>query len=191
MTTTPARPLGLQPDDAGDLVQKVPEMNSAQTTEDRMTPPSPFLPETETTIPIIHGPGSGTTVGVIGGRSTFKVLSAETGGAYALLEQEVPPGGGPPLHVHRHETEIFYILEGQFELTVGGQRMPAPPGTTATCPRDIPHTFRNVGTTPGKLLLTVIPGRFADYFLEVDGVPDHNREAIRALAAKYDVEILE
>jgi len=33
-----------------------------------------------------------------------------------LLEQQVPPGGGPPLHVHRHETEIFYILEGEFEV---------------------------------------------------------------------------
>jgi quercetin dioxygenase-like cupin family protein len=152
---------------------------------------SAFLPETETTVPILHPPGSGRTVGVLGDRSTFKVLSSQTGGAYAVLEQQIPPGGGPPLHVHRHETEIFYILEGTFELTVGGEKVAAPSGTTAVCPRNIPHTFRNVGPSPGKLLLTVIPGRFADYFLEVDGLPDHNRGAIRALAAKYDVEILE
>lgn len=151
----------------------------------------PFLPETETRVPIIHPPGSGKQVGVVGGRSTFKVLNAETGGAYALLEQEVPPGGGPPLHVHRHETEIFYILEGQFELTVGERKITAPAGTTATCPRDIPHTFRNVGPTTGRLLLTVIPGRFADYFLDVDNVPDNDRETIKKLAARYDVEILE
>src|SRR5262245_43649329 len=69
-----------------------------------------FLAETETAVPIVHPPGSGRVVGVLGGRSTFKVLSEQTGGAYALLEQEVPPGHGPPLHVHRHETEIFYIL---------------------------------------------------------------------------------
>lgn len=152
---------------------------------------SPFLPETEISVPILHGPGSGKTIGVLGGRSTFKVLSSQTGGAYAVLEQEVPPGHGPPLHVHRHETEIFYILEGQFEVTVGDQWMPAPPGTTAACPRDIPHTFRNVGSCAGKLLLTVIPGRFAEYFLEVDGLPDHDRETIRPLLAKYEVEILE
>ncbi len=150
-----------------------------------------FLPETETVVPIVHPPGAGQVVGVLGARSTFKVLSAQTGGAYALLEQEVPPGGGPPLHVHRHETEIFHILEGQFELAVGDRRLAAPAGTVAVCPRDIPHTFRNVGTTPGKLMLTVIPGRFADFFLEVDGVPDHDRAAIRTLAAKYGVEILE
>jgi mannose-6-phosphate isomerase-like protein (cupin superfamily) len=151
---------------------------------------SSFLPETETRMPILHPPGSGKSVGVLGSRSTFKVLSAETGGAYALLEQEIPAGHGPPLHVHRHETEIFYILEGQFEVTVGDQKVPAPPGTTATCPRNIPHTFRNVGPTPGKLLLTIIPGRFGDYFLEVDDIPDHDRETIRQLAAKFDVEFL-
>ena len=151
----------------------------------------PFLPETETRTPILHGPDSGKAVGVLGARSRFKVTSAETGGAYAILVQEVPPGVGPPLHVHRHETEVFYILEGQFEVTVGGKKVPAPPGTNAVCPRDIPHTFRNVGPTPGKLLLTVIPGRFADYFIEVDGLPDHNKETIRALAAKYGCEFLE
>jgi len=67
----------------------------------------------------------------------------------------------------------------------------ASPGTTAVCPRNIPHTFRNVGRTPGRLLLTILPGRFGDYFLEADSVPNHDRAAIKALAAKYDVEILE
>jgi hypothetical protein len=54
----------------------------------------------------------------------------------------------------------------------------------------IPHTFRNVGPTTGKLLLTVIPGGFSNYFLDVDGVPDADLEAIKALCARYGVEIL-
>ena len=151
----------------------------------------PFLPQTETAVPIVHPPGGGKAVGVLGAQSTFKVTSAQTGGAYALLEQEVPPGHGPPLHVHRHETEIFYILEGEFEITIGNERIPAPRSAMAVGPRDIPHTFRNVGTSTGRLLLTVIPGRFADYFLDVDNVPDQDIETIRALCAKYGVELLE
>jgi hypothetical protein len=39
--------------------------------------------------------------------------------------------------------------------------------------------------------LTVIPGHFANYFIDVDGVADGDHAAIRALSAKYDVEILE
>ena len=46
-----------------------------------------FLPETETTVPIIRGPGEGKVVGVLRDQSTFKVTSEETGGAYAILEQ--------------------------------------------------------------------------------------------------------
>lgn len=150
-----------------------------------------MLETTETKVPIIHAPGEGRKVGVLHSQSTFKVQSAEVGGAYAVLEQTIPAGGGPPLHVHRHETEIFYILEGDFEVTVGGQTVKAPAGACATCPRDIPHTFRNVGKTPGRLLLTIIPGRFGDYFIEVDNVNHDDPAAIKALAAKYDVEILE
>ncbi len=150
-----------------------------------------FLSKTETTVPIIRQPGEGKVVGVLRDQSTFKVLSEETGGAYAILEQKIPVGHGPPLHVHRHETEIFYILEGQFEIAIGGQKLSAPAGALVVGPRDIPHTFRNVGPGEGKLLLTVIPGRFANFFIEVDSVPDNDLAAIKALCAKYDVEILE
>ncbi len=149
-----------------------------------------FPQQTETTVPNVHPPDSGKVVGVLGGQSTFKVLSEQTGGAYALLEQQIPAGHGPPLHVHRHETEIFYILEGRFEITLDDQTLRAPVGAIAVCPRDIPHTFRNIGPTPGKLLLTIIPGRFANYFLEVDGLTDKNFDIIRTLAASYDVEFL-
>jgi mannose-6-phosphate isomerase-like protein (cupin superfamily) len=158
--------------------------------ESVMAIPGPFLPETETAVPIIRPPGSGKVVGVLGARSFFKVLSEDTGGAYAILEQEVPADHGPPLHVHHHETEVFYILDGQFEVTISDQKVPAPAGAMIVGPRDIPHTFRNVGPTMGHLLLTVIPGRFANYFIEVDGIPDHDLATIKALCAKYDVEIL-
>ncbi len=150
-----------------------------------------FLPQTETTVPIIRGPGEGKVVGVLRDRSTFKVLSEQTGGAYAILEQVIPAGHGPPMHVHRHETDIFYVLEGEFEITIGDRKVAAPAGALVVGPRDIRHTFRNVGPREGRLLLTVIPGRFANYFLEVDGVPDGDRAAIKALCAKYEVEILE
>src|SRR5436190_14094106 len=93
--------------------------------KDQMTK---FLPETETTVPIIRGSGEGKVVGVLRDQSTFKVTSEETGGAYAILEQKIPPGHGPPLHVHRHETEIFYVLEGEFEITIGEQKVTAAAG---------------------------------------------------------------
>jgi hypothetical protein len=41
------------------------------------------LPETGTAVPIICQPSEGQVAGVLGGRMTLKVLSDQTGGAYA------------------------------------------------------------------------------------------------------------
>ena len=47
-----------------------------------MKQPHDFLPETETTVPIIRGAGEGKAVGVLRDRSLFKVLPEETGGGF-------------------------------------------------------------------------------------------------------------
>lgn len=150
-----------------------------------------MLETTETTVPIVRLGGGDDAVNVLDGRSRILVRPDEVGEAYAILEQVIPPGKGPPLHVHRHETEIFYVVEGTFEFRVGDQTLTVGPGSNLVGPRDIPHTFRNVGAEPGKLLLTIVPGRFGNYFIEVDTVEDRDHETIRRLTAKYDVALLE
>lgn len=150
-----------------------------------------FLPRSELNAPIIRGPGEGPLVGVLGSHAVLKVLPEETGGAYAVLEQRVLPGHGPPLHVHRHETEVFYIVSGEFEVRIGDRQVRALPGALVAGPRDIPHTFRNVGATDGTLLLTIIPGGFANYFRELHRIEHIHPEAIRQLSSRYGVEILE
>lgn len=147
---------------------------------------------TETSIPIVSlRETGGSEVSVLDGRTRIMVRPDQVNGAYAILEQVIPPGKGPPLHVHRHETEVFYIVEGAFEFRVAGDTIVVGPGANVVGPRDIPHTFRNVGETSGRLVLTVIPGRFGNYFIEVDTVKDHDRQTMKALAGTYGVEILE
>src|SRR5215475_13701230 len=68
-------------------------------------------------------------------------------------------------------------------------RKAAPTGAMVVGPRNIPHTFRNIGSQDGHLLLTVIPGRFANYFIEVDGMDDGDLAKIKALLDKYEVEL--
>ena len=148
--------------------------------------------QTETTTPIISLPDDRAgAVRVVDGHSRMLVRSEQVNGAYAILEQEIPSGKGPPLHVHRHETEVFYVVSGEFEFRVGGDVVLGRAGTSAVCPRDIPHTFRNVGADTARLLVTIIPGNFGNFFLEVDGVANDDHATIRALAAKYGVEMLE
>ena len=61
---------------------------------------------------ILHRPsGTGRTFWGPGDLYTFLVTRAESGGSYFTMEALVPPGGGPPPHIHRNEDETFYVVE--------------------------------------------------------------------------------
>ena len=89
---------------------------------------------------------------------------AATGGQLAMLEETTAPGKGPPLHVHHRQTEIFRFLEGEYELAVGERRYRATAGAAAIVPPGVPHTFRNVGATPARLLFILTPALEAEAF---------------------------
>jgi quercetin dioxygenase-like cupin family protein len=59
--------------------------------------------------------GKGRAVWVVGDHYTVKCSGEDTGGAFTLIEVLVPPGSGPPPHIHRREDEMFYVLAGEFE----------------------------------------------------------------------------
>jgi mannose-6-phosphate isomerase-like protein (cupin superfamily) len=145
-------------------------------------------------------PGEGVSVWLLGDLYTFKALSEDTGGAFALWETTSPPEGGPPPHLHHREDETFYVLEGEMEFWAGGETIRAGAGSFVYIPRGTMHTFKNVGTTPARFLGTVVPGGFERFFLEVgepatdrstppvsEGPPDVER--LVATAAKYNCEI--
>jgi quercetin dioxygenase-like cupin family protein len=46
-------------------------------------------------------PGEGPSIrNPLGGPLTFKLRGVESNGAMMVLESEIPPGEGPPLHIH-------------------------------------------------------------------------------------------
>src|SRR5262245_24568664 len=84
----------------------------------------------------------------------FLVTGAESGGAYFAMEAYVPPGGGPPPHVHRHEDETFYVVEGQIEFRLADELVTGGAGDFVNVPRGTVHRFHNAGTTPARMILT-------------------------------------
>ena len=50
-----------------------------------------------------------------------------TGGAFSVME-EVPPLADTPLHIHAHEDEFFYAVEGEHVITVGEREYRLAPG---------------------------------------------------------------
>ena len=58
------------------------------------------------------------TVRVVSDLVTFKITSAETGGAYSLFETQTPPQAGSPRHIEHREEEAFLVLEGEYTFAM-------------------------------------------------------------------------
>ena len=56
--------------------------------------------EAARTGPLVLAAGEGLSVECFGTRYVVKASAAETGGALGLFEGHVPPGDGPPMHLH-------------------------------------------------------------------------------------------
>jgi quercetin dioxygenase-like cupin family protein len=127
--------------------------------------------------------------------SGWKVTAKDTLGAYAFAESTVQPQTGPEPHRHSREDEAFYVLDGQLEIRVGERVMVAAPGAFVSAPRGIPHTFKNVGTTPAKVLVILAPAGLEKFFEEREALtkelattdPAYSGR-YKALAEKYGLE---
>ena len=109
---------------------------------------------------------------VVGDTYTVLLSGDQTGGRFATIDMLVPPGAGPPPHRHDFE-ECFRVLEGAIEVRF---RDDAPVllrvGESANVPANAPHSFRNAGDVPARLLCTVAPAGLERFFAEFgDPVP--------------------
>ncbi|WP_297549880.1 cupin domain-containing protein [Amycolatopsis sp.] len=85
---------------------------------------------------------------MVGDTYTVKATVESTGGAFGLLEASVPPGSGPPPHVHTRQDEAFYLLDGVLEVTAGEKTTVVRTGDFVYLPRGTAHWFRNPGVNP-------------------------------------------
>ena len=131
----------------------------------------------------------------------FLITGAETGGAYFAMEAIVPPGGGPPRHIHRHEDETFYVVEGECGFLLGEEWITAGVGDLVNVPRGIVHRFQNQGTEAMRMILTFTPAGIEKFFEETlertldptTAIPE-NVDAVAAryvaAAPRYGIEFL-
>ena len=151
-------------------------------------------------LPTIRTPSEGRTVAVVGDVYRFLATGDDTNGKYAIWEAIVPPGGGPPPHVHSREEEGFYILEGEITFQIGDERVVAKAGMFANMPVGTPHSFKNESDRSAKMLISVAPAGLEKMFFEV-GVPvargattalpptKEEIEKLLAVAPRYGIEI--
>ena len=145
----------------------------------------------------IRATGEGRTIHVVGDDLVIKVSSRDTGGAFTMFESRTLPLHGPPLHLHREQDETFLVLEGNYLFEVDGQEIYAGPGSTVFAPRGSRHTFQNVGTVPGRMVTTVVPGGLDVFFEELEAVmpagssaASFDPAAVNPIFEKHRLELL-
>jgi mannose-6-phosphate isomerase-like protein (cupin superfamily) len=132
----------------------------------------------------------------------FLATGTETGGAYFSMEAIVPPGAGPPPHIHRYEDETFYVLEGECDFLLGDRWVTAGVGDFINVPRGNSHCFSNRGAVDTRLILTFSPAGIEQFFEETleraadpnQPPPTDNHDEVAAryvtAAPRYGIEFL-
>jgi quercetin dioxygenase-like cupin family protein len=117
------------------------------------------------------GPSEGETLAVVGDNYRVVVSGKQTGGAYAVIDMLVPPGGGPGPHAHAGFQELFYVVDGEVEFKTEAGKYTAEKGATINIPMGgAVHCFKNTSDRVAHLLCTVIPSGLEEFFEEV-GTP--------------------
>ena len=118
------------------------------------------------------------------------------GGSFVVAEWR--DGGGPPgpprliapLHVHYHDDEAWYVLEGTICVRSGEQILGACAGAGVMVPRGTPHTYWNPGPGPLRYLL-IMTGNIYGLIQDIHALAERTPAALRAVFEKHDSALIE
>ena len=142
--------------------------------------------------PKIIKDSEGDVLNVIGDLQTHKLIGDDTGNQIVEWVDNVEPGVGILPHVHTKEDEIFRVIKGQIEIMVDGKTTVLNEGDVAFAPKEIPHSWRVVGTEKAKMITSAFPAGIELMFKELAklpaGPPDF--EKVTGICAKHGISFV-
>jgi quercetin dioxygenase-like cupin family protein len=135
-------------------------------------------------------PGGGVNYDWARDHTFVKVAADDTGGAYALMEDNLKREFALGLHLHRQHAETFYILDGTVNFYIDGDWMPAAPGACVHIPPGLPHALDLPPGGIARCLMIFQPAGF-DQFLaaltKLNAAQLADEVLMAALNEKYDI----
>jgi len=99
------------------------------------------------------------------------------------VETFVPP------HMHPHQDEYIYVLEGRIHLILDGRQTTAAAGDLVRMPRGIPHAFFNNSGQPAHALFWAAPtGKLVELYRRIHNVA--NPKEVAEISREHDVVFL-
>ncbi|MBF4473769.1 cupin domain-containing protein [Flavobacterium sp. HJJ] len=110
----------------------------------------------------------GEHISVVGDLYRIVISGNETNGAYAMIDMQVPPGGGPPPHSHSNFHESFLVIDGEVEFKTETGKYTAKKGDFINVPvGGAVHSFKNISNKIAHLVCTVVPAGLDEFFKEI------------------------
>ena len=119
---------------------------------------------------------------ILGQVYTPKHMTDDSFSWHATFPEEsfVPP------HVHPHQDEYIYVLEGRIDLILDGKTTSASVGDLVRMPRGIPHAFFNNSGAPVQALFWAAPaGKLVELYRRIHNMS--NPAEVVKVAREYDV----
>lgn len=89
--------------------------------------------------------------------SLWKVLHTTARSQVALMNLAPGEASSEAPSVHPTQDQLLYLIEGDVEAEVSGERRRLHAGQLAVVPAGTPHRFINVGTAPARTLNIYTP----------------------------------
>ena len=118
-----------------------------------------------------------------------KVSAQDTDGALCIFE--FTGGGGGPRHLHPHQDEWIYVIDGDLDVRLGDKQFLLGNGESIFLPRKVAHTWGCVNRKSAKIINVYQPaGRMEEFFREVGRFvepPIHEALTVKELHQLFDV----
>ncbi len=121
----------------------------------------------------------------------LRLTSEDTNDRFGIYQITLDGGAeGAKLHYHRFMDETFIVEEGIVSLQAGTKKVDAVPGTIVYIPRFTPHAFKNMQSTPARVMLLFNPAEKREGFFkglqQVLGSNPVNPQEFLKLYQKFD-----
>ena len=124
---------------------------------------------------------------LFGTRLTILADHTTTDSRYDLIEGYFPPDTLTPLHRHPCYSEQLYVLEGEFTVWAGKNKVVLTAGNSFLISPGIPHVV-GVSDKPARGLVVAAPSAFAR-LIEATGTVDQTEPTDMALFERISAEI--
>ena len=125
---------------------------------------------------------------LLGTHLTIVADHTTTDGKYDLIEGYFPPGTQTPPHRHTRYSEQLYVLEGEFTVWGGKNKVVLGAGESAFIPMGTPHVVAALSDKPARGLVVSAPSAFAQ-LIEATGTLNQNEAPDMELFNRISTEI--